>query len=259
MKIFLSPANHYKSYAVPGRSEKEQMDKLAPLLKAELEQYEGVEAYITEVYADTRQYDGRPEEARDIGADLYFAMHTNASGMSATGGKATGACGFYHPDYPESKAIAEAVVRELNAICPIKSNRAAQPAIYGWNWQYCNLGELRVPARYGIPPVLIEHEFHDRLDGARWIIANLPAIAAADARGIAKVLGLQKKRLKGDVNADGDVDNLDAALVLQYDAGLKDFTEAEKKAADVNNDGEVDNLDAAIILQHDAGIETIGT
>lgn len=256
MKIFLSPANHYKNYAIKGYNEKQQMDLLAPLLKRELETYEGVEAIITKVYADTRQYDGRPEEARDLKADIYLALHTNASGMSATGGTAAGACGFYHPHYQISKDIATAIVQELNTICPIKSNRATQPAIYGWDQENCNLGELRVPASYGIPPVLIEHEFHDRYEGAKWIIQNLKNIAEADARGIAKVLKLRKKdkTLFGDINADGEVDNLDASLALQYDAGLIDLSEDELKRGDVNLDGAVDNLDASIILQHDAGL-----
>lgn len=56
--------------------------------------------------------------------------------------------------------------------------------------------------------------------------------------------------LLGDVNGDGEVNNVDAALVLKYDAGIID----EADNADVNNDGEVNNVDAALILKYDAGI-----
>ena len=56
----------------------------------------------------------------------------------------------------------------------------------------------------------------------------------------------------GDVNNDGYVDNLDAAMVLKYDAGI--INSIDKNAADVNNDGSADNLDAAMILKYDAGI-----
>ena len=62
------------------------------------------------------------------------------------------------------------------------------------------------------------------------------------------------KSEKGDVNTDGGIDNLDAALILKYDAGISDLNEAELSAADVNGDGEANNLDAALILRYDAGI-----
>ena len=55
----------------------------------------------------------------------------------------------------------------------------------------------------------------------------------------------------GDVNQDGEVDNLDALVVLKYDAGvINDIADN----ADVNKDGEIDNLDALAILKYDAGI-----
>ena len=59
----------------------------------------------------------------------------------------------------------------------------------------------------------------------------------------------------GDVNEDGEVDNLDAALVLQYDAGLIDETELSLAYGDMNEDGVVDNLDAVLMLKAAAGVE----
>lgn len=56
--------------------------------------------------------------------------------------------------------------------------------------------------------------------------------------------------LLGDVNHDGFVDNLDAAWVLRYDAGIL-FTVTR---GDVNSDGNTDSLDAARILKYDAGL-----
>ncbi len=247
-RIYISPANHYKKYIIEGYTEKEQMDKLAPLLVKELEKYQGVEVILTDIYNADRSYTGRPEDARDLGCDIYIALHSNAGG-----GK--GACVFYHPDYPLAKMLALSIVKGLNAICPIESNRAVQPAIYAWSRQKWNFGELRLPASYGMAPVLIEHEFHDTLDGARWIIDSLEDIAIADAAAIAEVLGLEKKPMQGDVNGDGEADSLDAAQILKYDAGLALFAEEQLAAADVNGDGTVNSLDAAIILRKDAGIE----
>lgn len=60
--------------------------------------------------------------------------------------------------------------------------------------------------------------------------------------------------LLGDVNGDEEVDNLDALLILKYDAGISDFTEAQLSVGDMNGDGEVDNLDALTVLKIDAGL-----
>ncbi len=58
----------------------------------------------------------------------------------------------------------------------------------------------------------------------------------------------------GDVNDDGSVDNLDAVLVLQYDAGLIDETGLNLENGDMNDDGIVDNLDAVLMLKTAAGL-----
>lgn len=247
--VYISPANHHKRYA-NGATEKEQMEKLAPLIKGMLEnRYVGVVVHLPTVFNKNQQYTGRPLEAQQKGCNVYTALHTNAGGNKSTGGTAKGACAFYDSTNAQSVELATAIVTELNAICPIKSNRAKKPAVY--RWQVMNIGEVREAAKRGMCAVLIEHEFHDRLEGAEWICNNLEKIAEADVRAIAKVLGLRKR---GDVNNDGYVDNTDALQILKHDAGLTELTESQKTAADYNNDGVVDNTDAVQILKHDAGV-----
>lgn len=56
--------------------------------------------------------------------------------------------------------------------------------------------------------------------------------------------------IKGDTNGDIKVNNLDAANVLKYDAGINQSIEN----GDYNEDGVINNLDAAAILKYDAGI-----
>lgn len=250
--IYISPANHKKRYAIDGYNEKQQMELLAPMVAAGLEKYAGVTAILPKVYAINGQYDGRPHEADVMHADYYIALHSNAA-PSSSKGKATGACGFYHINYPDSKEIATQVVKALNAVCPIKSNRSRKPAIYAQDIDY-NFGELREPAKLGICPVLIEVEFHDREDGARWIIDNKETISEAIVGAIAKALNLKLKLIKGDVNGDGKVSSLDAAQVLKYDAGMISLSKEQKERADINGDGKVNSLDAAQILREDAGI-----
>lgn len=60
--------------------------------------------------------------------------------------------------------------------------------------------------------------------------------------------------LLGDVNRDGIVDNLDAAWMLKYDAGMIPFDAEQLIIGDVNFDNTVDSLDAAKVLKYDAGI-----
>ena len=57
----------------------------------------------------------------------------------------------------------------------------------------------------------------------------------------------------GDVDCNSDVNSIDAALVLQFDAGLI-ATLPCLPAGDVNGDSEINSIDAALILQFTAGL-----
>lgn len=59
--------------------------------------------------------------------------------------------------------------------------------------------------------------------------------------------------LLGDVDCDHDVDSIDAALVLQYDAGLIHSLSCFDNG-DISHDGYVNSIDATIILQLAAGL-----
>ncbi len=58
----------------------------------------------------------------------------------------------------------------------------------------------------------------------------------------------------GDANGDGKTDNLDASMVLKYDAAIIELDAEALERCDVNSDGAVNNLDATVILKYDAGI-----
>jgi hypothetical protein len=76
--------------------------------------------------------------------------------------------------------------------------------------------------------------------GAVWF-ANRPASAGGP--------------LNGDANCDGSVNSIDAAVVLQYSAGLLPSLGCPANA-DVNGSGSANSLDSAIILQFAAGLLT---
>ena len=58
---------------------------------------------------------------------------------------------------------------------------------------------------------------------------------------------------QGDVNGDGLISAADAALILRYDAGLIDLSDAQLKAADMDGDDEVTDLDAKAVLKYVVG------
>ena len=58
---------------------------------------------------------------------------------------------------------------------------------------------------------------------------------------------------EGDANCDKVTNSIDAALILQVDAGLIDTVPC-RNSADVIRDGAINSLDAAIVLQMEAGL-----
>lgn len=63
-----------------------------------------------------------------------------------------------------------------------------------------------------------------------------------------------EEALCGDINGDGAVNSLDAALILKFDAGLASISAEQYSVGDVNTDGNLNSLDAAAVLRYDAGL-----
>lgn len=57
----------------------------------------------------------------------------------------------------------------------------------------------------------------------------------------------------GDVSCSGSTDSIDAALLLQFDAGLLGYLRCHE-TADMNLDGSFNAIDAALVLQITAGL-----
>ncbi len=69
------------------------------------------------------------------------------------------------------------------------------------------------------------------------------AVQTTDAPGVT----IGTTILLGDVNGDGTVNHVDAAMVYGYYNGKVTFTDNQLSAADVNGDGAVNHVDAAMI------------
>ena len=125
-KIYLSPSNQpANSYCVGGTNEKVQMETLAQKIKTILDAEYDCESVMATLSLGIG-YNERPKEAKDKGCNIYLAIHSNAGGA----GKASGAVGFYHPSQPSGKTLATNIVKELGAICPVKSNRSTLSLIH---------------------------------------------------------------------------------------------------------------------------------
>lgn len=74
--------------------------------------------------------------------------------------------------------------------------------------------------------------------------------AVAVKIGTAPAVTVGTKILLGDVDENGEIDNLDADLIYRYFNGKETLSDDQLAAADVNNDGEVDNLDADDIYRY---------
>ncbi len=191
MVIYISPSNQpHNRYAYGDTNEKEQMEILAGYIKRILDH----EYLCTTRIATTSlsiNPEGRPREAKSLNSDVYLALHSNAGGR----GQASGAMAFYYPGDTKSKLLAENIVRELNEICPIRSNRSS-PVLSGmapFNGQ--GLAEVRNPVTYGMITVLAETDFHDNPQTAEWIVKNHESIARAYVAALVKSFDIKPKQL----------------------------------------------------------------
>lgn len=189
VKIYLSPSNQpNNSYCVGGTNEKAQMEAVAAKVKAILDSEYDCETVMATLNIGIGLNE-RALESKNKGCSVYLAIHSNAGGA----GKASGAVAFYHPGNATSKALATAVVKELGAICPVKSNRSSAVVDGMRVFNGSGYGEIRNPEKQGLIPVLVETDFHDNPNSAQWIINNKDAIARAYVNALVATFGIVKK------------------------------------------------------------------
>ncbi len=192
MKLYLSPSNQpHNAYYGVATNEKEQMEKVAHKVKALLEGGYDVEVVMATLSLGINKSE-RPTECKNKGCDFYLAIHSNAAGKTPPC-TATGAVCFYHPQAAIAKTLATALVKELNAIAPVKSNRSSSVKSGMEAFNGSGYGEIRSPMQLGVPSALVEVDFHDHAVLAKWIVENTDAIAEALVRGIVSAFGLKAK------------------------------------------------------------------
>lgn len=104
-----------------------------------------------------------------------------------------------------------------------------------------------------------DRDQYQQIRQAKWDIVHASNLAGINA--VLKSLNLptigsaEPEVTPGDINGDGEVDIIDAGIVVQYANGIRtDLSEKQLQAADVNGDGEVDIIDAGLIVQFANGL-----
>lgn len=167
-KIYLSPSDQVKNaYAFGSTTEAIQCRRIADALEVALQR-----CGFLVINNKSASMADRVAESNAWGADLHTPIHTNAFN-----GEVMGTRIFSYDLVGEGYKAAVAIFEELAPITPGTSeNIKAYPALY----------EVRAS---NAPCVYIEVDFHDTVEGAKWIIENVEAIAEAICRGICKYFG----------------------------------------------------------------------
>ena len=169
-KVFLSPSNQYDNvYAYGNTTEGVQCGKIADACKIALER-SGV--YVMLMHDESMQEKCAASNAFD--ADLHVPIHTNAFN-----GKVMGTRMFCYSAGGKGMAACKAIFARLAPITPGESENIQVNADYY---------EVRVPAA---PTAYIECEFHDTVEGAKWIVENTVLIGETIARGICDYFGVK--------------------------------------------------------------------
>ena len=167
ISIFLSPSDQLaNTYAYGDTNEAVVCQQISNLLEDKLNSL-GVM-----VDSDPNMYNA-VDRSNKMRPDLHLAIHTNAS----PGHNVRGVRVFYHSDSDYGKTYAEKFFRALSAL--YEGRHAVKP--------YDKLYELRKTVS---PAVYLELDFHDTVDGAKWLINNKELIANTLCNSIADIFQL---------------------------------------------------------------------
>lgn len=225
-RIYLSPSNQPSNkYCVGNTNEKVEMEEIARKVKEILDDEYDCETVMATLYLGI-DIDERAKEAKDKSCQIYFAIHSNAGG----GSNASGAVAFYHPDSLNGKILAANAVKELNAVCPIKTNRSISVESGMKAFNGIGYGEIRNPSKLGLLSVLVETDFHDNPRTAQWIIDNKNAIARAYVNAIVNTFDINRKSItevkkyyRVQVGAFSQKSNADTMLKKLKQAGFEGY------------------------------------
>ena len=170
-KVYLSPSDQESNvYAYDNTNEAVQCGRIAEACRAALER-SGVEVKVGHMISMAQKC----SESNAFGADLHVPIHTNAFNGSVMGTR------MFCYNTGKGMAACKAIFSRVAPLSPGTSeNIQVNQKLY----------EVRVPAA---PTAYLECEFHDTVEGAKWIVENTTAIGEAIAHGICDYFGVTFK------------------------------------------------------------------
>ena len=159
--IYLSPSTQENNYYVNGGTEEQYMnllaDKMVPYLDAS-----GIR-YVRNTPGMTAASSIAASNAGNY--DLHLALHSNAA-PEGKYGQVRGILVFYYPGSQPGQRAATIMANNLKAIYPLPNLVQTRATT--------TIGEVR---RVRAPSAFLELGYHDNLEDANWIKANLDATA----------------------------------------------------------------------------------
>lgn len=118
-------------------------------------------------------------ESNRLKVDAHIAIHSNATG---TNEKARGCEVFHYPSSTNGIKLANCIYKYIEVLTPTTDRGVKE------NNAYYELVCTSAPA------VIIEVDFHDNLEGAKWIMDNIYNIAEAIGKGICDYFNIPLKK-----------------------------------------------------------------
>lgn len=170
-KVYLSPSNQTDNrYAYGNTTEAEQCGRIADACRIALER-----SGVTVKLGHMPSMQEKVRESDAFGAELHVPIHTNAFNGSVMGTR------MFCYNTGKGMAACKAIFARVAPLSPGTSeNIQVNPKLY----------EVRVPKA---PTAYIECEFHDTVEGAKWLVENTTAIGEAIAHGICDYFGVTYK------------------------------------------------------------------
>ena len=170
-RVYISPSDQTENrYTWGNTNEHAQCQKIAEAEAAALRR-SGVEVKLAAFGTTMAQ---RCAESDAWRADIHNCVHTNACNKQVMGTRL-----FCYAIPGKGYDACKAVFNELAPLSPGTSeNIQANSRLY----------EVRTPAA---PTVYCECEFHDTVEGAKWIVEHTTEIGEAIAKGLCKYLGVK--------------------------------------------------------------------
>ena len=184
--VYLSPENRtYNTYAGMDTNESEQMYLLAANVTERLRAL-GYDVFIADINTSIKEDSefNRADEAAQMGADAYVALHTNALGRTNNGedkGGAGGATCFYNGNNTGARELSQFIYDRLSALTPTNDNGIHDDIYESMVNNQTPYAEVRLPTMANL---ILEVEFHDYKPYAEWIVNNIDGIGECFALGI---------------------------------------------------------------------------